>query len=53
MMKPVGVIGTAALFLLLGATAPVWAQGNQSDEQAKADQQAKDESGQGNIGCRA
>ena len=43
MRKPVGIIGAAALFLLLGTPAPVWAQqGNQNEEQAKADKQAKD-----------
>jgi len=41
-MKPVGMIGTAALFLLLGTTAPAWAQhGNQDEGQAKSDKQDK------------
>jgi len=47
MMKRVGIIGTAALFLLLGTTVPVWAQqGKQNEEQAKSDKQAK---GKGNA----
>jgi len=41
-MKRVGIIGTAALSLLLGTAAPVWSQqGKQDEEQAKSDKQAK------------
>lgn len=47
MMKRVGIIGTAALFLLLGTTLPVWAQhGKQNQEPGKSDKQAK---GKGNA----
>ena len=43
MMKRVGIIGTAALLLLLGTTVPLWAQhGKPAGEQAKSDKQAKD-----------
>ena len=41
-MKPLRIIGTAALFLFLGSTVPVWAQhGKQDEEKAKADKAAK------------
>jgi hypothetical protein len=41
-MKPLGIIGTAALGLLLGTTAPVWAQeGKQNGEQGNSDKQDK------------
>jgi len=41
-MKQVGVMGTAALFLLLGTIVPVWAQqGKQDGEQGKSDKQGQ------------
>ncbi|MDP9262732.1 MAG: hypothetical protein M3O85_00255 [Acidobacteriota bacterium] len=40
-MKPVGIIRTAALLLLLGSTVPVWAQGKKNEEPAKSDKAAK------------
>jgi len=46
-MKSVRIIGTAALFLLLGTTVPVWAQkGKPDEEQTKSDKGAK---GKGNA----
>ena len=50
-MKPVGIVGTAALFLLLGATAPVWAQqGKQDEGQAKSDKQDQGKGKDANAG---
>ena len=41
-MNRVGIIGTAALSLLLGTAAPVWSQqGKHDEEQGKSDKQAK------------
>lgn len=46
-MKPLGIVGTAALLLLLGTAAPVWAQhGKQAEGHGKPDKQAK---GKGNV----
>jgi hypothetical protein len=42
-MKPVGIVGTGALFLLLGTTAPGWAQDGNTQPQGNDGKQGQDD----------